>query len=162
MGTGIAAAIPIVWGPYRDSWHNKVEKKYFTPTFFDSYNIDETGSVYMIKHELLLNNYLSFLEEFYDCIGENFEIGQFPKVGNFKDFREVFDPEIRNHTVPYYDRQGSFFSMLGGECREFWIFYSGSYKAFLEVYSTLKHFERILARAMKNPLANAVKFGIYG
>ena len=113
MGTGIAAAIPIVWGPYRDSWHNEVEKKYFTPKFFDSYNIDETGSVYTIKYELLLNNYLSFIEEFYDCIGKDFETAELPKADNFKDFIEVFDSDIRNRAVPYYEH-GTFFSMLGG------------------------------------------------
>ena len=45
---------------------------------------------------------------------------------------------------------------------EYWKFYFGSYKAILEEYSTLTHFERLLAIAMKNPLAGAVKLGIFG
>ena len=35
-------------------------------------------------------------------------------------------------------------------------------RLFLEENATLLHFEKILAKAMKNPLANAVKIGIYG
>jgi hypothetical protein len=54
------------------------------------------------------------------------------------------------------------FSFLGGESEKYWLFYIGSYKAYLETYCTLKHFERILAKAMQNPLASIVKFGIYG
>jgi hypothetical protein len=42
------------------------------------------------------------------------------------------------------------------------MFYQGSYKAILEEYSTLNHFEKTLVKAMSNPLANAVKFGIFG
>jgi hypothetical protein len=54
------------------------------------------------------------------------------------------------------------FDILGGQCEEFWLFYSGSSKAYLETYDTLVHFERTLAKALKNPLANLVKFGIFG
>jgi len=54
------------------------------------------------------------------------------------------------------------FSILGGYCEQYWLFYSGSYKAYLEEYSTLSHFEKVLAKTMKNPLAKAIKFGIFG
>ena len=60
-----------------------------------------------------------------------------------------------------YDIPGMF-STLGCECQVYWLFYSGSYKAFLEEYTALMHFERVLARAMINPLASAIKFGIFG
>jgi hypothetical protein len=40
--------------------------------------------------------------------------------------------------------------MLGGLCPEYWLFYSGSSKAYLEEYETLHHFEKVLAKAIKN------------
>jgi hypothetical protein len=64
--------------------------------------------------------------------------------------------------VPFVYSRYSTFSVLGCRCEQYWLFYNGSYKAFLEEYSTLLHCERILAKAMSNPLVNAVKFGIFG
>jgi hypothetical protein len=43
-----------------------------------------------------------------------------------------------------------------------WQFYLGSYKAYLEEYSTLTHFEHALAKSMKNPLTSIIKLGIIG
>jgi hypothetical protein len=43
-----------------------------------------------------------------------------------------------------------------------WVFYSDSYKAYLEEYSTLIHFERVLAQTMKNPLTPIIRLGIIG
>jgi len=162
MGTGIAAVIPIVLGPPRSGWNRKIDNKYFSPTFFECYDVNEDGSVYTIRHEMFLHNYQSFLTEFYDCIGEDYDANSIPQTSNFDEFRNIFDRDERNAGVPYIDLHWSMFSMLGGVCEEYWKFYSGSYKAMLEEYSTLMHFERILAVAMKNPLAGAVKFGIYG
>ena len=71
MGTGIAAVIPIILEPPRSGWERKVDKKNFSPSFFECYDVIEDGSVYAIKHEVLLHNYHSFLAEFYDCIGED-------------------------------------------------------------------------------------------
>jgi len=157
MGRGISAVIPFVMS----GWDGKIDNEYFSPNFFECYDVNEDGNVYTIKHEILLNNYQSFLTEFYDCIGEDRDIGNITQASNYDEFCNVFDRRERNGRAPYIDFK-SMFSMLGGTCEEFWKFYSGSYKAMLEEYSTLMHFERILARAMKNPLASAVKFGIYG
>jgi hypothetical protein len=38
--------------------------------------------------------------------------------------------------------------------------YQGSYKAFLEEWSTLEHMERLLWAAMKHPLAKVMRFGM--
>jgi len=84
MGTGIAAVIPIVLKPERSRWEMKIDHRDFSPTFFEYYDVNEDGSIYTIKHDIL------------------------------------------------------------------------------EEYSTLTHFERLLAIAMKNPLAGAVKLGIFG
>ena len=71
MGTGIAAVIPIILEPPRSAWDRKTDKKMFSPSFFECYDVNEDGSVYTIKHEVLLHNYHSFLAEFYDCIEED-------------------------------------------------------------------------------------------
>jgi len=160
MGAGIAAVVPIILGPPRSGWKRKVDADDFAPGFFERYDVSEDGCVYTIKHEILLNNYKSFLTEFYGLIGEDCNISEIPQVDSYGKFGEAFDRYARNASVPFIDRTG--FSMLGGDCDEYWIFYSGSYKAYLEEYKTLTHFERILAKTMKNPLASAIKFGIYG
>jgi hypothetical protein len=163
MGTGIAGAIPIVLGPGRNSWTKTIERKYFSENFFENYTIDETGSVYTIKPELLLSNYQSFITEFYDCTRE--ECGEenipMPCVDNYADFEIAFGSEKRGYH-PYLQYGSMMFSFLGGESKKYWVFYEGSYKAILETYSTLLHFERVLTKAMKNPLAGMVKFGMYG
>jgi len=162
MGTGIAAVIPIIIEPRKETWDMEIGKKHFRPDFFENYTVDKTGCIYTVKHEFLLGNYLPFLTEFYDCIEEDCDIADLPIAGSYEEFVAVFDRNARNAEIPCMGRDWSFFSMLGGICREYWVFYRGSYKAVLEVYTTLTHFERILARAMKNPLAKAVRFGIYG
>ena len=162
MGTGIVAAIPIVIGPYRQGWRTAIERKYFSDDFFDSYTVGEEKEMYTIKSALLLNNYFSFLTEFYDCIGEKDDLGTVPNVNTYDEFKAAFDRDTRNAKCPYLESSRGMFSILGGECKEYWLFYFGSYKAYLETYCTLLHFERTLARALKNPLANLVKFGIYG
>jgi hypothetical protein len=61
MGTGIEAAIPIVLRAYKSSWERSINKKYFSPSFFENYNCNEDMSVCTIKSEILLNNFQSFL-----------------------------------------------------------------------------------------------------
>jgi hypothetical protein len=166
MGTGISAAIPLIFKPYEG---RSIDVKYFSKSFFDCYDVEETDGkkVFTIKTDLLFNNYKPFLEEFYTLIEEDFHyetklhINDIPDINSLEDFTEFFDGDNRNNRVPFM-YGASFFSVLGGECEEYWKFYSGSYKAILEVYKTLLHFEKILAKAMTNPLANAVKFGIFG
>jgi len=162
MGTGIAAVIPLVMGPPINRWNREIDNNYFSPTFFECYDVNEDGSVYTIRHEMLLHNYQSFLTEFYDCIGDDCDIDSILQANNYDEFCSIFDRDERCARVPFVDFQYHTFSMLGGHCKEYWKFYSGSYKAMLEEYSTLTHFEQVLAKAMKNPLAGTVKFGIYG
>jgi hypothetical protein len=159
MGTGINAAIPLT---FILDWGFRAE--YFTERFFDNFDVveDNGKKLYTIKQELLINNYKPFLSEFYDLIGEELDVDAFPNVGSIDEFKDAFDDEKRNSYTPYIYSHASMFSTLGCECKDYWLFYRGSYKAYLEVYCTLSHFERILAKSMKNPLANAIKFGIFG
>ena len=160
MGRGIAAVVPITVSPHESGWRREIEVDKF-PALADFYTLDEETGVYTIKHEILLENYKPFLSEFYDIIGEECETLDAPKAATYEEFRALYDCKARNGKIPFAEREW-YLSIVGGECREYWKFYSGSYKALLEVYCTFTHFERILARAMKNPLADAVKFGLYG
>jgi hypothetical protein len=162
MGAGIAAVIPIEIAPYRRLGHSNLELEYFSPKLLEFYSLDTESNCYTIKHELLLDNYKSFLAEFFDCIGETHDTQDFPQFNSYEAFKEFFDERERNMAAPFIYKHWSTFSILGGIFPEYWLFYNGSYKAYLEDYSTLLHFERTLNRAMSNPLANIIKFGIFG
>jgi hypothetical protein len=162
MGTGIVAAIPVIIAPYNRGRNKNIQLEYFSPRFADYYNYDADGDTYTIKHEVLLENYQSFLTEFYDCINESYTIEKSQKIDSYEKFKEFFDKNTRNMKALFLYDQWSTFSIVGGICPEYWLFYSGSYKAFLEEYRTLTHFERILTKAMKNPLVHTVKFGVFG
>jgi len=167
MGRGIAAAIPVV---FRPDGHFGFDKKYFTAGFLDNYDVSENDGEkeYIIKSDLLLDNYRQFLAEFYDLIDVDFRKetdlapNAVPDASSLDEFMQKFDDRKRNGRVPCIDKHSIGFSTLGCDCDVYWLFYRGSYKALLEEYTTLLHFEKILAKTMKNPLANAIKFGIYG
>ncbi len=162
MATGIAAAIPIILKPYENVPVNTFEEKNFSNNFFEKYKADEKRKIYTIQKDFLIKNYSSFFEEFVDCIGnDDTQSDNLPTVKTFEEFTAVFDYKIRNAEPPYYEANGGAFSVLGCVCECYWLFYLGSYKAYLEEYSTLFHLERMIERAMKNPLASTVKFGIY-
>jgi hypothetical protein len=166
MGAGISAVIPLVLS--EDSSRGIHEEKYFSKGFFDNFTPTDKEKVYVIKEDLLLDNYKTFLCEFYDLIDEPIEretgltAHNIPNATAINEFKNVFSGEARNMKSPFVYHNHYSFSTLGCDCHNFWVFYNGSYKAYLETYETLRHFENILPKAMKNPLANAVKFGIFG
>ena len=167
MGTGIMAAVPLIFKPYEGE---KLNKKKFATGFVDNYIVEavDGNERYVIKSDVLIKNYKSFLLEFYDLIGEDFEKeteitpDEIPTVGSFDEFIETFGYGNRSTCVPFIYNKPYAFSVLGCKCDLYWVFYGGSYKAILEEYRSLLHFERILAKSMKNPLSNAVKFGLFG
>jgi hypothetical protein len=162
MGTGIVAVIPIIIGPFEDGWSTPIDTKEFSKNFFETYTVNEKEGLYTIKTDLLIKNYRDFLIEFYTCIDEKMDMENLPDVSTYDEFKAVFERNARNTETPYLESGVYGFSCLGGECEKYWIFYSGSYKAYLEEYSTLLHFEKLLPKAINNPLANSVKFGIFG
>jgi hypothetical protein len=159
MGAGIVAVIPIIIGPYKDGWSTTIETDCFSKSFFENYTFDKKKRLYTIKTNLLVKNYLDFLNEFYSCIGEDCVADLF-NVSTYDEFETVFEHDARNGYTPVLRSDAYSFDCLGGECEKFWLFYSGSYKAYLEEYSTLLHFERLLSKAITNPLGKLVKFGI--
>ena len=168
MGRGIDAAIPLSFEPCK-RWG--LDEKRFTKGFFNNYIIEELdgAKVYTIKKDLLINNYKSFLIEFYSLIEEDFQeetnipLDNIPEVNTYDEFLTVFSGNSRNNRTPFIYESPLAFSTTGGcECSPYFLFYNGSSKAYLETYSTLFHFETILSKAMESPLSNAVKFGIFG
>ena len=159
MGAGISAAILIE--VEQDGFKGK---KYFSNTFLDNYEKVEDNEIYTIKKDLLLKNYSNFLDEFYGLIGEpdEFKDRGIPAVSTFEEFEEAFSRDARGGWSPYIYETRGMFSFLGGKSSRYWHFYSGSYKAYLETYCSLLHFERVLQKTMKNPLADVIKFGIFG
>ena len=173
MGTGIGGAILLEFIAERGK-----EKfaEYSVSGFFDNYERlpERRGSAYeqyAIRDDILIPNYANFLTEFYTLIYDKFEgirppAGEIP-VENYtkqllscktrEEFNAVFNGNIRN-SAPYIDS----ISCRGTDRNVSLIFYLGSYKAVLEEYSTFTHIEKILVKAMNNPLKTAVKFGIYG
>jgi len=167
MSVGIVAVIPLVFTPPE---RFGLEERHFSRGFFDNYNVEETGKqkIFTIKEDILIKNYKPFLTEFYGLIEEDFykqtklTVDDIPVAHNLDDFLEVFDGQTRGNRAPFLYDRSSMFSVLGCECSLYWIFYGGGYNAYLEIYSTLLHFEKTLAKAMVNPLAKSVKFGLFG
>jgi len=187
MGAGIAAAIPLVFRPYENDCFDGPKADYFSHGFLENYTVEEKESknkqirvmrggsveesrdrIYTIKSDLLLDNYRFFLTEFYALIGEDLNkragvaSDGIPDVKDMDDFIKIFSEREDERQLPFICSGPWAFSVLGCQCEEYWIFYTGSYKAYLEEYRTLLHFEKILAKTMSSPLANAVKLGIFG
>jgi hypothetical protein len=162
MGAGIAGVIPLKIRLDKRSNRPEIDAEYFHEGFFDNYTFDEGRGLYSIKKDILLSNYYSFLNEFYECIEEKDEITNIPNFTQYDEFETFFERDSRNAEKPFIESMPSIFSISGGTCYEHLYFYHGSYKAYLEDYSTLRHFERILPKVMTNPLAKSIKIGIYG
>ena len=76
----------MVLGPSRHGWGKTIERKYFSDKFFDNYSVDESGHIYTIKPEVLVQNYQQFFAEFRDCIGEKYEADRVPCVTTYDEF----------------------------------------------------------------------------
>jgi hypothetical protein len=169
MGTGIMAAIPIILEPY-DKWWGGLKMENFSKGFFDNFDVKEAGSktIYTMKENLLIDNYKAFLIEFYTLIEEDFDketdltFDTIPSVTNLDEFREAFSVDKLKGYLPLIWNDYRFFSILGCQCHEYWLFYSGSRKVILEEYMTFLHFEKVLSKSMTNPLGNVIKFGMFG
>jgi hypothetical protein len=167
MGRGIAGVVQLQFAMRKFDFES--DKKYFAPDYFDYYTCEEEASHYMftLKPELFLPHYGAMLLEFYDAIGEDFrqETGMEPdsellKISDFGEFEAKFSDG--NVHVPIIREGRGIVSVLACEPYSSWEFYSGSYKAYLEEYTTFMHFERILAKLMTNPLASIIKFAERG
>ncbi|GHV36325.1 hypothetical protein FACS1894187_10730 [Synergistales bacterium] len=165
MGTGIGGVVPVVCKV--DNW----DKKYFSEDYFDSFYFSEEDGLYQLKPELIFDNFKSFLEGFNAIIGSSRDswvyskwnaLDKFAQEKDFEGYLDFLDEES-NKSAPFYDGNSmASASVLGMKVMAGIVFYTGSYKAFLETYSTLSHMEKLLVKAFDNPLSRVAKFCIYG
>ena len=166
MGTGINGVIPLTFKLSRFSEGNK--EAYFCEGFFENYDYDETTSLYSIKQEIVASNFSDFLTEFYDLIHSDpkdrswMKLEELSAITTIESFYDALSSSRREYRIPYISDEKHGFSASGCHCVEYCLFYSGSYKAYLESECTLEHFERALSKAMTNPLGKAIKMGMYG
>ena len=177
MGTGISGAILLQFAIERRDKEQFVQNS--VRGFFDNYRaLPESKNshyeMFVIKDEVLIPNYADFLMEFYNLVYDEFKDSSAPfrdePVESYtkrllscktrEEFDNAFDRKNCESGDPFITSM-SISSLYCNRNRPF-VFYMGSYKAILEEYSTLKHMERMLAKAMINPLKTAVQFGIYG
>jgi len=179
MGTGICGAILLEFSIKQFDREKFIKES--ANGFLDNYeSLPKSKDTYyenfIIKDDVFFSNYAGFLIEFNDLIFDEFKGIHAPfdekpveiyteKLLSCKNREELdvcFNRENRNGSVPFIYPFPHTFSCLYCYKNYPFVFYSGSYKAILEEYSTLTHMEKILAKAMTNPLKNAVKFGIFG
>jgi uncharacterized protein YqkB len=185
MGEGIKGAIPISFrfaGGYYgfNRERNKAEfQKYAADDVFDFYNEaivkipkgdgGGTETLYTIKPEILLPNFKDFFLEFNGLIRDDWAL----EADNISmKFNAEYDSAVASgdldlflkHFDDHTGRAPQISSNLGAlyieDYGEFLFVYQGSYKAYLEVWSTLEHIELLLRAAVRNPLAKVVRFGI--
>ena len=179
MGTGICAAILLEFSTER--FDREKFTKYSTSGFLDNYKLlpkskDSYYENFIIKDDIFFPYYADFITEFNNLIDDEFKGIHAPfneepieaytekllSCKNRQELEECFNREYRNGDVPFICSSPIAFSCIYCHKNYPFVFYSGSYKAYLEEYSTLTDIEKILAKAMTNPLKNAVKFGIFG
>jgi hypothetical protein len=162
MGSGIAAVIPIV--------HKITNAKYIRDDYLEAFDLNEETSHYLLKLNVLFDHFKAFLTGFNDIIEEKDELWidskweELEELAKRKDYAGYLDylDENSNRSVPFYERSRGAVSLLGMDVKKSIVFYSGSYKAYLEEYSTLSHMEKLLLKAFDNPLSKVAKFCIFG
>lgn len=173
MGRGIVGVIPIAFEV--DRW----DKDRLDDSFLECYQYDEEHNEYRIKIDFLVGNFKDFFMAFHETIHATWNEESFDWNNEFWEafdlrmadgydeaaFFELFE-ENRTGIVPMYNtnhpRLGSPLTVMYVGVKRFIMFYNGSYKAWLEEYTTFTHMERMTAKAIKNPLVKAVKYGIHG
>ena len=179
MGAGICGAILLEFSIERVDREKLIKQS--AGGFLDNYehlpkSSDSYNENFIIKDNVFFPNYANFIIEFNNLIYDEFKgiCGPFDKepdeiyskkllsCKNRKELEECFNHENRNGSIPFIYPSPRTFSCLYCHKNYPFIFYSGSYKAYLEEYSTLKDMEKMLVKAMTNPLKNTVKFGIFG
>ena len=168
MGKGISAGIFLTF----EVASRKIND--FSDEFLACYELEcEEENLYVINESFFLENYKGLLEEF-NYFFEIEEIGchhsedkaliweDIPDFQTIAEFCDFWEKSKRNSRLPFnYDARFDFDTATGIP-RLTWLFYDGTYKANLEDYYSLYHFEKAIQAAIKNPLGKLVKLGLYG
>jgi hypothetical protein len=163
MGQGITAVLPITLRVKR--------QKDLPGTYFDNYdliNVDE--KIYKIKKQILYDNFQDIIVRVNDILSNNNSLwidnrwddfNRFASEDNFNGILQFLNKESNRSTPSYYDR--SFSDDLSIDIYDDIVICNGSYKAFLEEYTTLHHLNIMFSKVfIDNPLSVAVRFVIWG
>jgi hypothetical protein len=157
MGAGVAGCIPL-----KMKW----TRSEMQPPHAWNELYTKEGLLFTIREDALITNYRAFLTEFYDLIQEDTSewrlLDGIPEATNIEEFLNVWSFDVRNGRAPFIYNTGYMFKALNIDLDKLWLFYAGSYNAYLEEYSTLTHMELMLMKAMENPLKDIVRFGMFG
>lgn len=165
MGRGISAGIFLEF----EVASRKVND--FSDEFLACYELEsEEENLYRVNESFFLENYKGLLEEFNYFFGIE-EIGchcfgdkeltweDIPDFKTMEEFCIFWDKDNRGGSIPFGCKHG--FDTATGIPRLTWLFYEGTYKAHLEDYYSLYHFEKAIQAAIKNPLGKLVKMGLH-
>jgi len=163
MGQGITAGI------YFGFEVKHGENADFPQEFLDCYEKDKNR--YILKEDFFLKHFKGFLEEFNDFFeigreireiyydSEPIPLSEIPEFKTKEEFHNYWSRKSRNAPASYVN---FFRPVIGCNPKEVWLFYDGSYKAYLETYTSLRHFEKAAQAVIKNPLGKLIKMGLYG
>jgi hypothetical protein len=178
MGVGIAGGIPIrlyftdsfrrknfLNEPYSEDFlkfyreeEPRNDNKFFYtldyPELLPQFKEYYFGFYSILQNERMLKETISFSSEYDDIIKRN----------DIDAFIEYFEKaNERYSTIPEPRIFGDgYLSTLYFEPACYLNIYSGSYKAYLEVYSTLDDMRKLLIKAYDHPLAKITVFGMLG
>jgi hypothetical protein len=171
MGQGIMGVIPVAF-----TLQGRRYTKDLPDGYLDNYDHMNQGSnsvpTYIIKKEVLFGNLKNLYVSINELLGnENFEgrswidtrWDELSKFEELKDYLEFLKENSNTETPSFWSR--SYSDDIALNILADITVCDGSYKAFLEVYTTLKHLNILFAKALaplKNPLAKTVRFVIFG
>jgi hypothetical protein len=163
MGQGITAVIPITLSVKR--------QQYLPGTYFDNYeliNVDE--KIYKIKRQILYNNFQDIIIRANDTLCNSnslwidnrwSDFNRLASEDNFDGILQFLDKESNRSSPSYYDR--SFSNDLSIDIYDDIVICNGSYKAFLEEYTTLHHLNIMFSKVfIDNPLSVSIRFVLWG
>jgi hypothetical protein len=163
MGQGINGVIPISF---------KVKNaSYLPPSYLDRYEFTE-DNLYRLKKDILFDNFRSLLADTRALLQPNDELlgtdedqwGELDKFAAQDDLEGYLDflEDNPNHSMPSY-YPCSYSDELGLCICDDIVVCHGSYKAYLEEYTTLHHLNALFYAAFPgNPLAKTMRFVIFG
>lgn len=173
MGQGIVGLIPIKLT--LDKGHQNdistFSEGYFS--YFDCIEDDGVSLVYEIKKEIIFENFKNYFLQFNKMIHspiwqEIFWIDsywpEFEKHILNDDFTTILNDleKLSNTEIPFFCGTYNYVTDYDMKVNKSIVFYEGSYKAYLEDYSTLIHMHRLLKQALKNPLSEITRFCLFG
>jgi hypothetical protein len=182
MGQSVAAAIPVTFSipEASDKFKAKERKEWLVANlpfdFFDKSKNSEGEVIFHLKTQLLLENFKDFFVQFHTTIC-SVDLPEYKKIfdsqydnavaqGGVKTFLSLLDGRYcgQGFGLPSYkENLASFFHPpLPMRCNTYILFYLNLGKVILEEYAHLYDMQRLLLKAIDNPLAKVAQVGVFG